>query len=377
VARRWVAVRAVELGWSKEKHEPIERNTGHGSRRDHPIERIGKKYQWIAYWQLIGYLIDHHWYLDYDEPPCVLDRIDPFDALDIDASFLPRQNNEEIPAVRVPPMALPETDYQGTEGKADYAWTATLDDLPDIRTLVEKRDDSGNRWWLVKAYRKDTGYLDKLESEGPMRTGQYWIDLIVIKKSDIDVLFARIKDTSLYNSDLFDRAHGISTWVGEHSAEFVAASSKNWPMESEHGGLNFDHITMAIDPNRGEFDQSGTVGQFQIPTRSLLRALNLRPEGPWSPGFVTPAGVLVFLDTSVTGEHDDPVLVNAELLAPALENEGLLAAWVFGAEKDGGQRSGKGGQYNSQTDRRLITGLWWQNANGWRGATWLAPKDPM
>jgi len=59
VAQRWVAARAVALGWSKEKHEQIERNNvGSWNRYEHAIERIGKKYQWIAYWELIGYLAE-------------------------------------------------------------------------------------------------------------------------------------------------------------------------------------------------------------------------------------------------------------------------------------------------------------------------------
>jgi hypothetical protein len=96
-AQRWVAMRAVQLGWSQKKHGEIERNRDGGwDRHDHSIERIGKKYQWIAYWELVGYLSDHHWYLDWNNQQATFDRVDRFDPLDIDASFLLREGDAKI-----------------------------------------------------------------------------------------------------------------------------------------------------------------------------------------------------------------------------------------------------------------------------------------
>ena len=65
-----------------------------------------------------------------------------------------------------------------------------------------------------------------------------------------------------------------------------------------------------------------------------MKQLNLRPKGPDSMAFVTPANEVAFLDMRFPGEWDGAVVINADFLLPALEANGLTAVWIFGAEKD-------------------------------------------
>jgi hypothetical protein len=46
-ARRWVCWRAHDLGWSEGLHHTFDRST-RSDRHSHEVERIGKKYQWLA-----------------------------------------------------------------------------------------------------------------------------------------------------------------------------------------------------------------------------------------------------------------------------------------------------------------------------------------
>lgn len=62
-ARRWVVQRVVELGWKPQLFEKYERELLHG-RQSVDVERwreerIGKKYQWIALHEFLGFLSDH------------------------------------------------------------------------------------------------------------------------------------------------------------------------------------------------------------------------------------------------------------------------------------------------------------------------------
>jgi hypothetical protein len=183
LAQRWVAWRAIDLGWSKKKHLHVERNFSGwgGGRTDHAIERIGKKYQWIAYWELVGYLTDHHWHMDWEKKPAVLDDLEKFDALDIDVSFLlTEEAAAELSDPRAPSIGIPPTNFRAAGDASDLAWIATTDGLPHIPAIVEHKDQVGFRWWLTRAYRSDDDYLNKLQTEGPLRTGQFWIELILI-----------------------------------------------------------------------------------------------------------------------------------------------------------------------------------------------------
>ena len=61
---RWVAQRAISLGWTEERFEEFETTfVFSNGRTSHKRERFGKKYQWIAYRELLARLCDNL-YLD-------------------------------------------------------------------------------------------------------------------------------------------------------------------------------------------------------------------------------------------------------------------------------------------------------------------------
>lgn len=63
-ARRWILQRVAELGWTPERFKNHDQSLPHGRQSDaierRRAERIGKKYQWIALRELLGYLSDHY-----------------------------------------------------------------------------------------------------------------------------------------------------------------------------------------------------------------------------------------------------------------------------------------------------------------------------
>lgn len=60
-ARRWVFMRAIQLGWTPERFGHFEswRNRDNGGRDASKPERFGKKYQWIGYFELLAKLRDN------------------------------------------------------------------------------------------------------------------------------------------------------------------------------------------------------------------------------------------------------------------------------------------------------------------------------
>ncbi|UFZ03165.1 hypothetical protein LQG66_28580 [Bradyrhizobium ontarionense] len=376
-AQRWVAWRAVDLGWSKKKHEHVERKfSGWGGRRtEHVIERIGKKYQWIAYWELVGYLIDHHWYVDWEKKPEILQNIELFDTLDIDVSFLlTKEEAVDLRDPRVPPIGLPATDFKAVGDALDLAWISTTEDLPHLPSVVERKDRSGARWWLVKAYRSDEDYLNKLQTKGPLRTGQFFVELIILKPETLPKLFDKIRGKDISGSDLVEHEHTTHRLFGLHAADLLAGVAAGPLLNAERSTGQFGYLTTTLSGDRGEYDQSDAVEMFAVPSEQLARALQLRPENPWSPGFVTMDGTLAFFDTRPTQGRDGAALINAELLTQALRKWNLTCAWVLIAEKDGGV-AGDPRRYEDESDRHSLGGLWWIENGEWKGDVWAAPMS--
>lgn len=60
IAQRLILSRVMELGWNPELHLSFDKQIGTGRGRDTtPHERIGKKYQWIAYYEYMALLSDN------------------------------------------------------------------------------------------------------------------------------------------------------------------------------------------------------------------------------------------------------------------------------------------------------------------------------
>ncbi len=88
-ARRWIIQRVKQLGWTPQRFERYERNLPfQGGQRELRVERISKKYQWIALHELQAYLSDHYRLaLDWGEDePALFEGAWQLSARDLDPS---------------------------------------------------------------------------------------------------------------------------------------------------------------------------------------------------------------------------------------------------------------------------------------------------
>ncbi len=60
LAQQWIYRRIIELGYSESIHGNIDQNLRSYNRDGKKIERIGKKYQWIAYHELLARISDNY-----------------------------------------------------------------------------------------------------------------------------------------------------------------------------------------------------------------------------------------------------------------------------------------------------------------------------
>lgn len=152
-AGRWIAYRAINLGWTPERFAEFERNRDLSNGRSaHKAERFGKKYQWIAHHELMARLADN--YHPARQPwhggPAVYEGPWPWFGRDIDPSLPPStvRDGTRICLVNQPAdgdwIILAEPDLNPRRDPAD--WAAATDDLPDMAALIEPTDAAGNNW---------------------------------------------------------------------------------------------------------------------------------------------------------------------------------------------------------------------------------------
>lgn len=187
---------------------------------------------------------------------------------------------------------------------------------------------------------------------------------------------------------------------------------ENWPtvavvkeLEEKAGARNIVHSTVGYIDSRDEVSMAGDFGRYTMgginrhfsaesrqgnaPYRLLdtksefwaavasvdseVAMLAENAKGPNSMSFVTSTNELAFLDMRFPGEWDGAVVINANLLLPILDANGLTPVWILGAEKDGGIGRGPAFNWSEETDRRSFGGMWWQSVGAWQGSTWASP----
>jgi hypothetical protein len=152
LAIEWIFER---YGYDVEKHGKYDRSIGSGRGRDtEPHERIGKKYQWLALYEMLARVSDNcekynEWSSSNQEKepyqgpwsPCVRD-IDPTTTIKNTGTY-----GKEI-----------TTSYWWT--KEQYSnwdlsskdWINTSDDLPDPAHLINVVDENGEDWLIVEGF---------------------------------------------------------------------------------------------------------------------------------------------------------------------------------------------------------------------------------
>lgn len=157
LAQRWIFNRVVQLGWNQKLHGEFDGivNYSRADRSEHKPERIGKKYQWIAFHEFLALVADHFEFKDeigsgkkgnYEGPWQIYVR-------DIDPSCLLKDFPNQ------PPSDTPIIDWD--KFKKYNSWNTNLSDrswikkekhIPMAEELIEVKDDKGGKWLILNGF---------------------------------------------------------------------------------------------------------------------------------------------------------------------------------------------------------------------------------
>lgn len=136
-----------KYGYDVEKHGNFDRNTGYSSRYENNVERIGKKYQWLALYEVLAKVGDNYQYpTNYwnDEGELVwLKNINDLHIREIDPIFKMHVNQTE----NKNEINIPKINFDDWDG--DLATWVIKKDLPDIHPMIEF-ELNGEKWLVLE-----------------------------------------------------------------------------------------------------------------------------------------------------------------------------------------------------------------------------------
>ena len=166
-ARRWVFARTLSLGWTPKLFGSMDRTIGYkrGGREEHKAERWGKKYQWMAYHELLARVADNY------QPSHMYGEQGPYEGLhqiiadrEIDPSLPPigyrafaERSGEGDPtwspsnlslSLKWPPARI---DFRRYQGSID-AFIDDRESEPTLDKVAIVIDDAGHAWVVLDAH---------------------------------------------------------------------------------------------------------------------------------------------------------------------------------------------------------------------------------
>ncbi len=354
-ARRWVCKRAHDLGWTSERFGSFdEQGRGH-SRHDHRVERIGKKYQWIALRELIARMADNLTYLGdlwerRDSIPTYTGARQ-VNLRDIDPSLLTAKTHYDgwrdwgrTWWVPFDPGLRAATPYER------LAWLESDSDIFNDASLIEVKDPkTDQRYLALSGFAKWGGRGVRDGHEEFQRDTWFRIQSALVHKDDEEQLLEVLKRRILTDPHSLPTIELYSDfYLGEYPWHPEMMDIGDWTEPSE-GARDFPvpiRATVArYVRESGGYDYSiDDTLAVEIPAPWLAQVMRLHMKDGRTPVYVDSTGQVIFFDPSVQEAGPASALVNREAFLGMLEREGLSCVWVIAGEKSayGGQDPGRG-----------------------------------
>lgn len=331
-ARLWIARQAIRLGWTDSLFPKDPSGTDESGKK---IERIGKKYQWIAYHDLTARLADNFWLASEwgDEPARRFDTpVDLSYVRDIEPTLSPDTDTKSLDLdVSIP--TIPRLQIAEVATADMYAWTFD-DNAPKERLgLAFCEDILGAKDEWLTLYRYESRHTEHGPGEGmsgaPYRLNDFHFILLVgMREKDAKHFAQKARNVStdfhewmqwgqLTDGPYLYEAGIRSTWP---DAKWIT-SDKFRSVEQEYlrfcRGYHWEHHLDATLP-RG--------CSMEVPTPWLMNELQLTAD-PRVPGvFRNGGGVATIVSKNKDGASF--CVARRDALEAVMINHGVVPVWV-------------------------------------------------
>lgn len=345
LGRRWIVKRCYQMGWNRKLFENFERIYCNDSYRRNGglIERIGKKYQWIAYHELLGYLADNYYFADrgYDD----LDHSKYGGAWQIDIRELDptlwchskkEMNYDDTRTCWWRPYCF-EFSSENLNDMKDWLWN--VNSLPNFKPIIKLIDEEKNEWlnlytfcsWTKKALLKD-------DEHGEPKLW-YRVNSCIIQVSKLNEVKNAFNNKQLRSPDLVYIPESRSQrFCGEYPWHPCYDYVDDWIEKDEEYDEKMPckyHIPLyEYRTTNGGFDHmDDEIINFYMPSKKIILDLQLEKssEKPWK---WYKDGEVVFQDKGMECETQSIALFRKATFQEWLKQEGLVLVWLIGGEKE-------------------------------------------
>ena len=362
--QRYLLQRVVSLGWTARRFGAFDsslRFAGNDLRGTRKPERMGKKYQWIAYYEILAFMADNCQF--HEQWENVHDYQGPWQVgrRDIDPSTIvnPRLSGGETSDSRLPTWWAP-LEYDNWQVELPIStWTANASDVPalDRGLLITDPNDSDTQW--VNAY-----CFQVRGEPTPPDIREYDVERKEIWTRSIAFLVPQGKAgdfvewvlTGAYSDEHWplsipDLGGGYSAFLGEYAWGPAFDQLTNSGRLNEHEWCHppGSDSSMAYglaahcSTSGGEYDCSAdedAISTLYLPSHLVVRGCRLTWTGVGA-DYVDASSKMAAFDPSAHEPGPNALLLRLDLLERYFSEHDLEMCWAVTGEK---QSTGTFGQ---------------------------------
>jgi len=335
--------RIFEIGYDPKIFTEFDMKQGTGRKGGHN-ERIGKKYQWIIFYELLARVSDQCLLIDesdWNSPKSTILFDGPWYPYvrDIDPTIIIKEKKSD--KYRKYPSQWRFNSELDLGVSSQKEWLKTRNDIPKPETIIETTDPSGEAWVWLEIHPSWDENIPIGEDKYNVSYKHLWMQVqsYLIKKNDVNKLKTNFNNIdefpetrSLYQ--IFSREYYWSPafrffnkpyYCGEDWVEITKNRRKNKIMTV--------HRTTEFFNWEEEIDCSKEIAmQYYYPTQILKDGLNLRYSSN-DGEFINDGGEIICLDPSVNNKSIAGVLIKKKPFLEWLDKNDLVVIWNVYGEK--------------------------------------------
>lgn len=285
LAVKWIF---EKYGYDVEKHGEFDRNIEYNGRHSHRAERIGKKYQWISFYEILARVSDNYLFYEnsYSEDVEPIKYEGPWEPYvrDIDPTMIIKDNQKD----------KSKTYWWNLVGYSDWnipnkEWALKTDDLPCPVDLISVKDEKGVEWLVLEMYPdwNEPTPLGEEKHNTPHKRLFYDLSSHIVSTKDLDKITHYLTNRNLRGCGLSESSRRYQMFSREY---YWAAANKTFNSEY-YGGNEWNEL---YNRKSGEFvcntaqtaiqflweeefdaSKEGTIS-FYKPAEILFRLLDLQ-----------------------------------------------------------------------------------------------------
>ncbi len=348
LAQRWILNRVFELGWSPELHGEFDNQLDGYGRMGQKPERIGKKYQWIAYHELLALVSDHfkmrknQW--DEKQDELYKGPWNPY-IRDIDPSFIITNDSHIDDAVSMNNWSTHYLKYNAWKKKIqDVHWLRKQNDFPKPKNFIKITDDRQEQWLLLEGmftWEEDIPPEEK-RFEFPMRELWFWIKSYIIKRQDYKKMIKWVKKQNFAGRWMPESHNFYECFIGEYPDSLVFKDLRGdfniWTLNRNRNENSLPAPVIVTDDiylNEFSLDSSHSDSvSVKLPCKWLINKMKLRHNN-LDGRFYDRNNKLICMSTSIfNSDNLSLLLINKIKLLKFLNDNDLAIFWTVIGEKN-------------------------------------------